>query len=193
MDIHEEYHRRQRLKSPLVRYPDHSYLWVRRGGPPRWGAISVQFIQKDEERKPGKMYFSLVVPNRDEYYDRLLSRKLWEKIIEWDEWEPYVQAWAKDNRREYQIVPPAEVPRAAWEVFAFSADSYLAQTLSDRLLDRLHTSLTEQGPEADAAREEVVDHLTRQAGREFAEHMKRFRDVTKPENQAVWLSDLMAA
>jgi len=193
MDIHEEYHKRQRLKTPLVRYPNASYLWVRRQGAPRWAALSVSFVQKDEDRRPGKMHLSLLVPNHDEYYGQLLSRRLWDKAVEWDEWHEYIKAWANDNRREDQMVPAAEVQQAVWECFCYSADSYLAQVLSDRLLDRLHLSLTDKGPEADIAKVEIIEHLVKGTLREFQEHVKTLRELIKPENQAVWLSDLMAA
>lgn len=197
MDIHEEYHRRQRLKVPLVRYPQESFLWVTREGGRRgglsWGTLNVSFVQRDADHRPGKMYLSHQVPGRDERYGNLISQQVWVEEKEWDEWGDFIVKWAGRHAKEYPVVPEPCIRRAAWQCFAVSADSYLAQSLTDRLLDRLHVSLTDDGEDGTQAMAEVMDFLGRNAVRGFESHIAKLKAMSEPGCGAAWLSRLLSA
>lgn len=150
MDIQQEYFARHGFDKPVC-YPDNDGTYnvilknnnAKQLKQPRYIIANIQLNK--QEGSPSFYKFVQSVP----YYNAIASsasimKHVWDKKINYDEWDYFIRTWTESNKDELVVVE--EFVIAAMEIFLYSHDSWLAQNLTDRqknlLVDILDETLS---------------------------------------------------
>ncbi len=196
MDLQQEYYTRNGITAPVIRYMDRNYLIVhnkhhKANGYPRLMVIQMTWTNKPETH-PGTFKFSQMVPLHDSAGSNpSYLKSIWEKKLEWDEWENFLLTWADTNKQGF--VPCDEDSElAAWEMFFYSHDTWLAQNLPAHIQDQILTILD---PETDAqVRKKVgaeIETYIKNKSRNVAQALHNFKCYSDGRLYATWLANLL--
>lgn len=194
MLFQEEYLNRHGITGvPIVSYVTNGSLLLRSNENPSLGGWVLMLISwKDPRNHPGKYHINFCNPVHDAYkkgkfFVRCLDRDI---EIEWDRYQDYLLAWAK-NVNATAIVGEMEVSVAAWEVFSFCVDGWLA-TEADSVFRKLHyKSIDLELPLKDrySAYQTALNHL----GSNYPEMYRSYKEDLKVffKNYCHWLGRLV--
>lgn len=201
MDLLQEYYERHGITLPMVRHVDRNHLVFvaaekeaeQTAG--RYTLLTVSFSTKPDNH-PGTFRFLQSAVAYDAGNSSTSSsptRNLWDKKLEWDDYEPFILEWAAANKGKVVLLTTDQTTLALWEMFAYSHDSWLAQNLSPRQIDLLCTVLdTAHDTEGRrAAAVELEGVLKSRNKGVFAAFNTLRNSCTDRERVADWLANML--
>lgn len=139
MDLQQEYYNRHQL-APLIRFADKNVILLRQNDEKdihRLVLVNLNFAGK-AENNPGSFKFiqqSLVYDGGS--MSGHIWKTFWDKRLEFDDWETWIQEWAALNKGVMLPVSGDEIELVLWEIFIYSHDSFLAVQLPNFVQDKL--------------------------------------------------------
>lgn len=200
MDLLQEYYERHGITLPMVRHVDRNHLVFvmaenkadQSAG--RYTLLTVSFSTKPDNH-PGTFRFlqSAVAYDAGNSNSSSPTRNVWEKKLEWDDYEPFILEWAAANKGQVALLSADQASLALWEMFAYSHDTWLAQNLSPRQIDLLCTVLdpAEGVPARAAAATELEGVLKSRNKSVYAAFTALRNTCTDRERMADWLADML--
>lgn len=155
MNIQQEYFARHKFDVDAVCYPDSRgvYSIVLRNQSaknlkqPQFIVATTQ-IHK-QETHPTYYKFTQMIPAHDSFGNGAVLKNAWDKKVYYDEWDAFIRQWTEYNKSELIPIKGDELVLAAMEIFLYSHDSWLSQSLGDRQKDNLCIILDETLPISD--------------------------------------------
>lgn len=203
MDLLEEYWKRHKISSPLIRFPNHGYLVCRHKvkgdstGDPRFVVFFINYHKKADT--PPYLRVSCNLPIHDNSGSSITggnhtTRVIWDKRIEFEEWENFVTEWSDSLRSsKTDVVKPEEIHLAIWEMFVYTNDQWLSQNLPPNLYDSLTTVIDdEKGTDVRIEAAKVVESwLNSRIGRSQSA-LSVLTKTYEPQSYAAWLASMLS-
>lgn len=197
MDLLEEYYKRHKIDSPLIRFPNHSYLLGKQQlcerGESRYILIGITYVKKADS--PPSLRVNCTTPVRDSNPGAggSFSRTVWDKKVEFDEWEGFVTEWVANLKTNFTLVPQEQLPLAIWEIFIYNNDSWLAQSLPANLYESLAQIVDDSLDVKDRleATKVVESWLGSRNGKQGHNSLSTLRTNYDAEGYANWLASML--
>lgn len=143
MNPFEEYCKRHGLNCPVVKRTTSRWNVIYRIDPERWRGSSwsiFQIVFKLENYKPSYFNFSWLTPSRSAGGFERISHP---NHVEWDSYDMEVMKAANEGRNmSISVVQNlSEAKLAAWEMFLFIYDKYVATLASEELKLKVYESI----------------------------------------------------
>lgn len=205
MDLLEEYHIRHKLTSPLIRFPNHGYLLCRhkaRGeaaGDSRFIVFFINFHKKADT--PPYLCVSCNTPLHDNGSGggglgsgSNPHKTLWNKRIEFEEWENFVTEWTDSLKGNLTVIKPDEILLAIWEIFIYTNDHWLSQNLPPNLYDSLTQVIDEscKMEERIESTKVIESWLNGRMGRGSQSMLTTLTKTYDPQSHATWLASMLS-
>ncbi len=198
MEIHEEYITRRKVKSPLIRFVDRANLILKsRKKDGEWGWLHVNILSEGDANHPLKFNFVVsanptLYTTEDFKHFSNHSKVLKEYKWEWDQYEPGLLIWAKENAGNYVAITSVEAVFVAWEMFVTNYDAWLANFLPNRFQEHVYLSLIEESDRALRinAMKEVEDYMRDKFERVYSQ-WKNIKGAIEQKNYADWLAQII--
>jgi len=196
MDLQEEYFRRKKVPAHLLRYVERGNVILRakEGKKPEWNWLYLSLDLKVESNHPAHyqfvvaanpvIYASADFSHFSYHHTKVISETRWE----WDQYESGLMDWVNANADNYVAVPSSEAMFVSWQMFLANYDSWLANFLPYRIIERLAASLvvTDAKKRLEEIRE-VEDWIKEKYDRVFA-CWKNIKQQLDQKNYADWLA-----
>ena len=171
-DLQQEYYARHGEAGPVVVYPESrqggnsvlSVIFGNRGGGPhcmtRYTSVSVTLHKQESHPTHYKVHCKRPLHDGTSRAEAS-TEAVWDRKVYWDQWEAWAREWAEANREHLAPLAGEQLHLAAWEIFAYSQDSWMSQNLPDRYKDAVCRSIDQDTPVADriAAAKEVEEYI----------------------------------
>lgn len=140
MFLCEEYFHRHRLNVPIIRHVQSGSFFLKTNEQiDYWRVITIEWL-KSKNNSPYEYRIRTHIPRYDignlEITDRFNIRNTW--TGGWDQFEKYIKSLLKDYKNCTPIIGPRNVTMAAWEMFLFNHDSWVAENLNN---DKIYSTV----------------------------------------------------
>lgn len=202
MDLVAEYWERHKISSPLIRFPNNGYLLCRykhRGdstGEARFVVFLINFYKKTDTPPYLTISCNSLIhdnPSGGGSNGQQFTKLLWNKRIEFEEWETFITEWANSLKGNLVIVKPEEIPLALWEMFVYTHDHWLSQCLPPNLYDPLTKIIDESCKLEDRLESSKVieSWLNGRAGRGSQSGLTSLNKAYDLQGYATWLASML--
>lgn len=132
MRLHEEYIHRHKLNVPVVRYDSTSQVVLHsKATPLQWRIITCRWRTHGSRPRPGYFEVCCKSPVHNGYYkEHTLIDIISPKSFHWEEYEGGILSIIDHLKMDFEAVKEKESLLAAWQIFIFIYDSWLANNMN---------------------------------------------------------------
>jgi len=198
MDLQEEYIRRRKVSTPVVRYVEKASLILRakEGKQVPTNLLHLSIDYRQDTNHPSSyqfvvsanpvIYSTVDFSNFAYQHTKILLDQKWE----WDQYESNLLAWVATNAESYVAIPSSEAVLVSCQLFLTNHDSWFANFMPCRVIDQLVYTLTGETASKISYINHVEEWLKSKYERVYA-CWKNIRQSLDNRNYADWLADIV--
>ena len=151
MRLHEEYIVRNNLNVPIVRYEPSQAILRSKDPPYCWRILSANW--RSVGYHPGFFEITCKMPIHNGYYkNRMLGDVIRPRSVSWDSYEGCILDVVDSQKRQFEAIPLEQYDFAAWVMFLFIYDNWLASNMDSQFFDCVYEALEQNESSLENAR-----------------------------------------